>query len=123
MTELIMDCRPELIGRVRAAEYRTLMRLDRRTFTERAFGELNPSTDLTWNWHIEAIVDKLEACRRGEIRRLIINVPVFAGHAGDQACERLRCQRRRGIGPHRAQDRTLSRSRVNAESSDTEKRF
>lgn len=27
------------------------------------------------NWHIEVIAAKLEACRRGEIRRLIINVP------------------------------------------------
>ena len=27
------------------------------------------------NWHIEIVAAKLEACRRGEIRRLIINVP------------------------------------------------
>src|SRR6516164_7837422 len=27
------------------------------------------------NWHIEVIAAKLEACRQGKIRRLIINVP------------------------------------------------
>lgn len=30
---------------------------------------------LTWNWHIDAICDHLAACRTGEIRRLIVNVP------------------------------------------------
>jgi len=75
MTELIMGRCPELIEKVSMEEYRALLRLDLRTFTERAFAELNPATDLSWNWHIDAILDKLEACRRGEIRRLIINVP------------------------------------------------
>ena len=28
-----------------------------------------------WNWHLDAIAAALEACRRGEITRLIINVP------------------------------------------------
>lgn len=30
---------------------------------------------LTWNWHIDAICDHLHACKTGEIKRLIINVP------------------------------------------------
>ncbi len=30
---------------------------------------------LIWNWHIDAICDHLAACRSGQIRRLIINVP------------------------------------------------
>lgn len=30
---------------------------------------------MLWNWHLDAILDRLEACRRGDIRRLIINVP------------------------------------------------
>lgn len=30
---------------------------------------------LIWNWHIDAICDHLMACRTGEIRRLIVNVP------------------------------------------------
>jgi predicted phage terminase large subunit-like protein len=27
------------------------------------------------NWHLDLVADKLEACRRGQIRRLVINVP------------------------------------------------
>lgn len=42
---------------------------------ERSFAELNPMTDLLWNWHIDVILDRLEACCRGDNRRLIINVP------------------------------------------------
>jgi len=75
MAEAIAGCRIHPIDGFSDAEYRALLRLDLRTFTERAFAELNPSTDLSWNWHIDAIVDRLEACRRGDIRRLIINVP------------------------------------------------
>lgn len=56
-------------------DYRTLLRVDFGTFVQRCFLELNPSTPLRWNWHIDAIVARLDACRRGEIRRLIINVP------------------------------------------------
>jgi predicted phage terminase large subunit-like protein len=56
-------------------DYRMLLRADLGTFVQRCFAELNPATVLSWNWHIDAIVAKLDACRRGEIRRLIINVP------------------------------------------------
>ncbi len=56
-------------------DYRTLLRGDLGTFVQRAFAELFPATTLEWNWHIDAIVAKLDACRRGEIRRLIVNVP------------------------------------------------
>jgi predicted phage terminase large subunit-like protein len=30
---------------------------------------------LVWNWHLDAVCEHLAACRRGDIRRLIINVP------------------------------------------------
>ena len=36
--------------------------------------ELNPTTPFQSNWHIEVIAAELEACRRGETRRLIIDV-------------------------------------------------
>jgi predicted phage terminase large subunit-like protein len=36
---------------------------------------VEPSTKLVWNWHIDAICTHLEAVSRGEIRRLIINIP------------------------------------------------
>ena len=40
-----------------------------------AFKELNPATAFLPNWHIGMIASELEACRRGEITRLIINQP------------------------------------------------
>ena len=45
------------------------------SFTERSFYELNPQTELLLAPHIELIAAKLEACRRGKINRLIINLP------------------------------------------------
>ena len=56
-------------------QYRALLRKYLCAFIRRCFSQLNPQTVLAMNWHIEVIAAKLEACRRGEIRRLIINVP------------------------------------------------
>lgn len=56
-------------------EYQTLCRNDFYTFMHRAFLELNPRGEFLHNWHNELIASKLEACRVGGIRRLIINVP------------------------------------------------
>ncbi len=39
----------------------------------------HPNSPLKMNWHIEAICDHLEAQSRGQIQRLIINVPPGAG--------------------------------------------
>jgi predicted phage terminase large subunit-like protein len=41
----------------------------------RAFAELNPRVRFLENWHNELIASKLEACFRGEITRLIVNIP------------------------------------------------
>ena len=54
-------------------EYRTVLRQDFYTFLHRAFYELNPQTVFLPNWHIELMAAKLEACRLGHSRRLIIN--------------------------------------------------
>lgn len=56
-------------------DYRALLRRDLHAFTERCFYELNPTATFLPNWHIEVVASALEACRRGEIRRLIINQP------------------------------------------------
>lgn len=56
-------------------EYRYLLKYDFTSFLARAFYELNPQTRLLLADYIELMAAKLEACRRGEIRRLIINVP------------------------------------------------
>jgi predicted phage terminase large subunit-like protein len=56
-------------------ELGALLRRDLTVFIEKSFCELNPETVFVLNWHIEAIADKLEQCRNGEISRLIINIP------------------------------------------------
>ncbi len=56
-------------------EYRALLRQDFYLFSQRCFGQLNPQTAFLTNWHIEVLAAKLEACRQGKIRRLIINIP------------------------------------------------
>ena len=50
-----------------------------RDFVRYAWPILEPETPLVWNWHVEAIGDHLEAVSRGELKRLLINVP--PGHA------------------------------------------
>jgi predicted phage terminase large subunit-like protein len=60
---------------VNQTEYRALLRQDFSAFIQRCFHHLNPQTEFLPNWHIEVIAAKLEACRQGKIRRLIINVP------------------------------------------------
>jgi hypothetical protein len=56
-------------------QYRELLRYDFYTFIQKAFGQLNPQTRFLLNWHIEIMAAKLEECRLGKIRRLIINIP------------------------------------------------
>ncbi len=58
-----------------SSEYRSLLRHDLYAFVERCFHELNPTTPFSHSWHIEAVVGELEACRRGETTRLIVNQP------------------------------------------------
>lgn len=45
------------------------------SFIARAFGTVNPGTEFLANWHIDLIAEYLEAVRRSEITRLIINMP------------------------------------------------
>ncbi len=60
---------------VTPSEYAAFLRTDFGAFTERCFHELNPATEFLPNWHLEVIASALEACRRGETTRLIVNVP------------------------------------------------
>jgi predicted phage terminase large subunit-like protein len=46
-----------------------------RQFVEAAWPLVEPATLFAANWHIDAICDYLQAASRGEIRRLLINVP------------------------------------------------
>ena len=58
-----------------AAQFDALLRNDFGFFVRRCFLELWPNTEMKWNWHLDLIVSRLEAVRRGECRRLIINMP------------------------------------------------
>jgi predicted phage terminase large subunit-like protein len=57
------------------SQYAPILRHDFLSFAHRAFVELNPQISLSVAPHLEVIAAKLEACRRGKIRRLVINLP------------------------------------------------
>jgi hypothetical protein len=44
-------------------------------FVQEAWKVVEPGTPFVDSWHIRAICDHLEAVTRGEIRRLVINIP------------------------------------------------
>ncbi|HEY5048969.1 MAG TPA: phage terminase large subunit [Rhizomicrobium sp.] len=58
-----------------AQDYRALVQSDFHLFLHRSFAELNPRTEFLDNWHLEVLAAKLEAVRRGEVKRLIVNLP------------------------------------------------
>jgi len=57
------------------AEYEFILRQDLMSFIERSFYELNSQTIFSASPHIEMLASKLDACRQGTTRRLIINLP------------------------------------------------
>jgi hypothetical protein len=52
-----------------ASDYEYILRHDLMSFIERCFHELNPQTAFSSSLHIEAIAEKLEACRLGRTKR------------------------------------------------------
>lgn len=52
-----------------------LLRGDLSSFIARSFRQLNPATPYLPNWHIDAIAQHLDAAQRGQITRLMINMP------------------------------------------------
>lgn len=52
-----------------------VLREDFHAFVEKCFTTLHPATEFLPNWHVTLIGEYLEACRRREIRKLIINMP------------------------------------------------
>jgi predicted phage terminase large subunit-like protein len=60
---------------VTPSEYRAVLRRDLYAFTQQCFYELNPAATFLPNWHIEVVASALEACRHGDITRLIVNQP------------------------------------------------
>ncbi|MBG0792775.1 hypothetical protein IYY11_05040 [Methylocystis sp. H62] len=60
---------------ISAEEYACILRSDLTSFIEASFYELYPGKRLDLAPHIEVVATKLERVRRGEIKRLIINLP------------------------------------------------
>jgi Recombinase len=58
-----------------ADDYSCILKHDLMSFIERSFYELNPQTPFFTAPYIELMASKLEACRHGKIKRLIINLP------------------------------------------------
>lgn len=56
-------------------EYKALLQSDLSSFIQKCFATVSNSQSYRHNWHIDLIASKLEQCRRGEIKRLIINIP------------------------------------------------
>jgi hypothetical protein len=52
-----------------------ILRNNFESFLHRCVLHLNPGAAFLPNWHIRAIAHKLDCIRRGEITRLIINMP------------------------------------------------
>ena len=63
------------INHLKRYEIEAILRLDLASFIHRCFLELNPQTEYLHNWHIDLITYKLMQVERGEITRLIINMP------------------------------------------------
>ena len=51
------------------------MRRSLREFIRNSWGTIEPGRDFYDNWHIDAIADHLQAVVKGDIKRLIINIP------------------------------------------------
>ncbi len=52
-----------------------LVRSDLPSFIHKVFNTINPNSEFASNWHIDLIAEYLCALERGEIKRLIINMP------------------------------------------------
>ena len=58
-----------------ARKLQTLLRNDFRAFVQKCFATLCPGQTYVLAWHVDAIACQLERVRRGEIKRLIVNMP------------------------------------------------
>lgn len=63
------------VPNLRPDEYQAFLRNDLTSFIHRSFVELNPGIEFIPGKYIELLASKLEQCRTGETKRLIINIP------------------------------------------------
>ncbi len=52
-----------------------LCRHDFTVFLERAFPEVHGGANISWNWHLDAIAYQLNRVQKGELLRLLVNLP------------------------------------------------
>lgn len=52
-----------------------VLRQDLASFAAKTFHTVDPATRYLDNWHVRLICEHLEACARGDITRLVVNVP------------------------------------------------
>lgn len=52
-----------------------ILRIDFKSFVQKVFNEVSPSSEYLDNWHIDLICSELMAVENGEYNRLIINLP------------------------------------------------
>jgi predicted phage terminase large subunit-like protein len=69
--EQLQEIGPEALQKVRAE----LARRSLKEFVHQAWPVIEPGTPLVWGWVLDAMTEHLEAVTRGEIKRLVINVP------------------------------------------------
>src|SRR4051812_29523347 len=62
------------LEKLTAKEFAAVLRSDFAAFIERSFYELNPNKEYKDNWHIQRLAHQLEEVRRGNTKRLIINI-------------------------------------------------
>lgn len=75
MTTATMDAPPSLRLPTRDAILAERARRSLRAFVEWGWPLVEPSSDFVGNWHLDRLCATLEAVTRGEIPRLIVNVP------------------------------------------------
>lgn len=56
-------------------QYAVLLRESLISFIVRSFCDINPQTEFLYSPYIGLLASKLEACARGETKRLIVNLP------------------------------------------------
>ena len=67
--------KPPVVGELAVRAWEEVVRGDMAAFIHKSFSTVEPSTTYLPNWHIELIGEYLEACRKRELKRLIINMP------------------------------------------------
>jgi len=66
---------PQFISSLISEVENERLKKDFPAFFSKAFKHLNPSTNLTHNWHIDCLSEYLMACFDRDLKRLIINIP------------------------------------------------